>query len=279
MSLGTNVVDTKYVSAAPVVNVITPFLVDQPVKYFSTAGTTIYGANHPGSGSTTKYARFYQSVTGNKAFSTPTANTAPLQTSGAVAAADQLRSIVLTYAALNAVPTIVKHSDDSAVAAASSFCIGVGGGTAVADATLIVKGTTAANILAGATSLSIASTGADTQTILVGDIITIAGDATTYRATATTASLNGTTEVLLAITPPLQATTVAGTVITCATSDDRTVLFATAPAVGTYVEVLTLAAADITTISGGALTAGRDYVASCFSFMHSAGNVSVTRIH
>ncbi len=260
----------KYISAAPVANRRSPFLVDREIIANSVAGTTLYGAKHPGTLSTTKYASFRQTISGNKAFKLPTAVTAPLQTvSGAVAAADQLRNVAL----VDGVASLHARADQ--VAAAGAFVYGAGGGTAVADATLIVKGTTAANIAAGATSLSIASTGALTTTILVGDIITITGDPTVYRATATTTSMNGTTEVLLPITPPLQQAVVASTVIAVATSDDITAIFGTAPAVGALVELFVLASTDIVTLTGGAMTAGRDYEIPCYDFMHSAGNVSI----
>ncbi len=268
------VVQVQNVNAAVKRFSISPFLKGQPVRLTSVTGTpTVYAANHPGTDATTAYARFKQTVTGNKAFKLPTAMTAPTQTSGAVSAANQLKTVVLKNG------VAVKHTDDSLVAAASCFCIGVGGGTAVADATLIVKGTTAANIAAGATSLSIASTGADTQTILVGDLITIAGDATVYRATATTTSLNGTTEVLLPITPPLQAATTASTVITCATSDDRTILFATAPTVGDVIEVIGReVSGDIVTLTGGAMVAGETYEVASYDFVHTSGNVDFQRL-
>ncbi len=252
---------------------VSPFLKGNTVLLRSIAGTTVYAANHPGTDSTTAYAKFKQTISGNKAFKLPTAMTAPTQTSGAVSAANQLKTIVL----VNGVP--VPHTDDSAVAAASSFCIGVGGGTAVADATVIVKGTTAANIAAGATELSLASTGADTQTILVGDIIGIAGDSTVYRCTETSQALNGTTEVLLAITPPLQAACTASTVVTVTTSDDRTILLATAPAVGSIVEVIGReVSGDIVTLTSGALTANRPYEVQCYDFVHTAGIADFQRL-
>jgi hypothetical protein len=118
---------------------VSPFLKGNALRLTSVTGTpTVYAANHPGTDSTTAYAKFKQTISGNKAFKLPTAMTAPTQTNGAVASADQLRTIVLK----SGVPVV--HTNDAAVAAASSFCIGMGGGTAVADATVIVKGTTAA---------------------------------------------------------------------------------------------------------------------------------------
>ncbi len=259
----------KYITATVVFNNLSPFNQGERINANSVAGTTMYGANHPGSGSTTKYQSFKQTILGNKAFTLGSGITAPQQTSGAVTAANQLRTVVL----LNGVP--VKHTDDSLVAAASSFCIGVGGGTAIGEA-VVIKGTTAANLLAGSALMSIARGDAGTQTILVGDILTIAGDPTVYRATATTASLNGTTEVNLAITPPLQQAVLAGAVVTIATSDDRTILFATAPAVGSTIEAWVLDAGDIETMTGGAMTAGREYDIECKSVFYSAGNVSIS---
>lgn len=260
----------KYISAAPVANRRSPFLVDREIIANSVAGTTLYGAKHPGTLTAAQYAVFAQAISGNKAFKLPTAIRTILQvTGGAVTAAQQLELVAL----VDGVPAL--HARGDAVAAAGAFVAGAGGGTAVADATLSVKGTTAANIAAGATSLSIASSGADTQTILVGDIISITGDATVYRATATSTALNGTTEVLLPITPPLQAAVIAGTAVAVATSDDRTILFGTAPALGAKIEIFSIIATDIVTLTGGAMTAGRDYEIPCYDFMHTAGNVSI----
>lgn len=258
-------------AATPVVNQVSPFNVDDPIRLVCDAGGSVYGANHPGVTSTTKYATWKQTISGNKAFVLPSTTTAPAQTTGgALSDANQLRVVALVAGVIS------KGARADQVAAAGTFVVGSGGGTAVADATIVTKGTTAANLLAGATSVSLASTGALTTTVIVGDKITIAGDSTVYRATATSTAFNGTTEVLFPITPPLQQTSLAGAVVTIATSDDRTLIFGTAPTVGNIVEAMVLDAGDVTTISGGALTAARIYESPCFSFMHAGALTNMT---
>jgi hypothetical protein len=276
-------VDVKYISAAPVMNNISPFLVDQPVNIDSVAGTTLYGANHPGRGSTTKYQKFVQSIASNKAFALATAMSTPLSTiSGAIAAADQLRTVVVVStdpsSDLGKTPLLGARADQ--VAPTGGFTVGAGGGTAAADATLIIKGTTAADLLLGSATLSLASTGANTKTLLVGDKVNIAGDATDYYVTGTTYTLNGTTEIEVAITPPLQKAAVASTVVTVTAGNGKVILTGATVSipVGATVEVFVFAAADIITITGGAMTAGRKYVVGCMTFYHSAGNVNLSRL-
>lgn len=240
----------------------------------STAGTTMYSCDHPGDQSATKYARFQQTLSGNKAFELPSGVNAPQNTTGgALSDANQLRVIGL----VNGVPTTTPRTRGDQVAAAGGFVVGAGGGTAVADATLSIKGTTAAALLVGSTQMSIASSGADTQTILVGDRITVAGDPTTYYATATTATLNGTTEVLVSITPPLQVAKVAAQAVTITAATGKTILLGTAPGVGAKVEVLVMDAADISTVTGGAMTANREYELAGQQFYFTSGIVDFCR--
>jgi hypothetical protein len=214
-----------------------------------------------------------QTISGNLAFAFDATMATPQNTTGgALAAADQLRVTFRT----GSTPLLRARGDQTAPS--GGFVVAAGGGTAVADATLSIKGTTAANLLVGSILMSIASSGADTQTILVGDRITVAGDDTTYFATATSTALNGTTEVNVPITPPLQVAKVAGQVVTITAATGKTLLVhaSSVPAVG-IVQVGNInAAADIVTISGGALTAGRIYDDECRSYLHSAGNCNVT---
>lgn len=244
-----------------------PFIKGNAMMYWSPGAAVMYGVNSPGSGSATKYQAFKQTLTGNKAFALASGvNTPQNTTGGALSDLNQLRVVAL----VNDAVTAVGRARGDQVAPTNSFIVAAGGGTAVADATLSIKGTTAANLLVGATSLSIASSGADTQTILVGDRITVAStgvqavDSTTYYATATSTALNGTTEVLLPITPPIQVVKVAGQVVTVAAATGKTIVFATAPAVGAKVEVWVNDAADITQITGGAFTANVDYQAAVY---------------
>jgi hypothetical protein len=56
------------------------------------------------------------------------------------------------------------------------------------------------------------------------------------------------------------------------TSDDRTILFATAPSVGEIVEVIGReVSGDIVTLTGGAMTAGRTYEVAGYDFVHDLG--------
>lgn len=260
-------------AAAPTKLRAHPFLKGCPAGASSAGAATLYGVNHPGDGSTTKYARWTQTISGNKAFVLPSAVTAPLQSTSAITAAQQLRVIVM-------VDGVTKvFGDCDTTPASGGFNVPVGGGTAVADATVIVKGTTAANIALGATSLSVASTGADTQTILIGDQLTIAGDSTIYYCTEASQALNGTTEVLVDITPPLQAAATASAVITVTTSDDRTILLNSAPAVGAKIEALVMDAADITQLTGGTMTATREYEIAVYDFMCAGvADVQISRL-
>ncbi len=264
----------KYLSADVTFHNRSPFLVGEPVNIDSLAGTTLYGANHPGDASTTKYAAFKQTISGNKAFLLPTAvNTPANTTGGALSAANQLRCIVM----VEEVPTLRTRGD--ATAAAGGSIVGAGGGTAAGDATLQVKGTTAANLLAGSVLLSLASTGANTKTIIAGDTFTIAGSTQVYTFTGEgTLTLNGTTEINVGITPPLQAAVTAAAVVTIVAATGKNILVGTAPAVGATVEVCVMDAADIITETGGAMTAGRLYVTDQKSFYHTAGAVNLSKL-
>lgn len=265
----------KFISATSAVNITSPFLVGEPIYVDSLSGTTLYGANHPGDLSATKFARLRQSISGNKAFVIPsTLNTPANTTGGALSAANQLRVVVQ----VNAASPLIRTRGDQ-VAASGGVILAAGGGTAAADATLSIKGTTAANLLAGSVLMSVASSGANVKTILAGDKLNIAGDATNYYATATTATLNGTTEVNIAITPPLRAAVLAGAVVTVTAADGRTVIVDTAPAVNSDIGLSVLDAADVVTVgnAAGALTAGRLYDAICTTFMYTVGDVNVSK--
>lgn len=240
-----------------------PFIKGNAMLMWSPGAAVVYGVNSPGSSSATKYQRFQQTVTGNKHFLLSSGiNTPQNTTGGALSAANQLRVVALVNDAVTAAP----RARGDQVAPTNAFIVGAGGGTAVADATLSIKGTTAANLLVGSVLMSIASSGADTQTILPGDKITVAGDTTSYYATAA-ATLNGTTEVNVSITPPLQVVKVAAQVVTIAAGSGKGVILANAPAVGAKVEVWVNDAADITQITGGAFTANVVYQAAIYDVM------------
>ena len=254
-----------------------PFIKGNAMSYQSPGAAIMYGVNSPGSSSATKYQAFKQTLSGNKAFALSSGiNTPQNTTGGALSDLNQLRVVAL----VNDAVTAAGRARGDQVAPTNAFVVGAGGGTAVADATLSIKGTTAAALLVGSTNMSIASSGADTNTILVGDRITVAGDSTTYYATATSTALNGTTEVLLPITPPLQVVKVAAQVVTIAAATGKTIIFNQTIAVGAKVEVWVNDAADITQITGGTFTANVDYQASVFdvTWNTSAALVNVERL-
>lgn len=266
-------IKTMASGGTPIRNAYTPFLKGCKARLESQGSATVYGANHPGDGSVTKYAIFKQTVAGNRAFTAPSTVVPHQHVGSAVPAADQLRNILLVDGA----PVLHARADQAA--ASGTFVVAAGGGTAVGDATLSIKGTSASALVAGSTLLSLASSGANTNTILVGDRITVAGDPTVYRAGSTTTTLNGTTEVLVSITPPLQQAHVAGAAVTIATSDDRTVIVTPAPAIGAKVEWLALAASDVSQFNGGALTPERPYEIDVTEFMFSAAATAhITRL-
>lgn len=237
---------------------ISPYQSGNFVESFAVGTPTLYGANRPANSSTTQYALFRQSVTGNRAFELP-ATSAPITT---VTSATQMRVVGIMNSIIKA------RASGAAVAPASSFIVAAGGGTAVGNATLSIKATTAAALLVGSTQMSIASSGADVTTILVGDRITVAGDTTTYHATATSATMNGTTEVLVSITPPLQIVKVAAQVVTITAATGKTAIFADVASVGQDVEVWILAAADIITIQVHA--ASRKYQVLAYDAMSAS---------
>lgn len=245
-----------------------PFLVGQPILVDSLAGTTLYGANHPGSEDTEKFATFKQSISGNKAFVLPAAvNTPANTTGGALAAADQLRVIAMVDGA----PKFRSRGDQ--VVPSGGFIVAAGGGTAAGESGLVVDG---AHVV-GATTLTIKDDGANTETILVGDTLTVGSN--TYYCTETSQALNGTTGVAVSITPPIQTALAGAESVTVAVADGNTILFETAPSLYSDIDVLVLDSADVVTVgnTGGALTAGQVYQGISTSFMHTAGAVNLSK--
>lgn len=225
-----------FVADTPILNKgVSPFQAGNHISAFSVGTPVIYGVNSPAHTDTTRFFKTKQTISGNKAFPMGSAIQAPL---GTIASASQLRGVVIVGTS-----TIPKRASGAAVAAAGTFIFAIGGGTAAAAAGIVVDGVNAL----GATAVVIKRGDAGTETILVGDTLTIG--AYTYYATATTVSLNGTTGVSVAITPPLQVALAGAEAVTIAAADGKTVIIGTAPAVGSDVEVWVFAAADITTIA------------------------------
>lgn len=252
---------------------VTPFQVGNRIMAESTAGATLYGANSPAQSNLAKYAAFKQTISGNKAFVLGSAANVPQNTTGgALSLANQLR----VGGVFGGVAKFRARGDQ--VAPAGGFIVAAGGGTAAGQADLSTQNSTAYAV--GVTSVNIKEA-SGTNTILVGDKINFAGDTTDYFATATTVTLDGT-GVATAITPPLQVaipSTGGGTVVTVTSAggaSSKTIIFAEAPSVGQIVEVWILDATDVVTVTGGALTAGRNYdIESYNMFVCDSNNVDI----
>ncbi len=257
-----------YVSADVKALSTMPFLSGMALRMHSVAGTTLYSAERASAQSSSNYQKFVGDGL-TKAFPI-TAFTAANTTGGAVSAANQL----LTVATVDGVPKL-RARGDNAVAAAANWVATAGGGTAGGQTDLTLKAATA--VAVGDTAIFIKEA-SGTGTILVGDQITIAGDSTVYTATATTATLDAT-GVSIAITPPIKVAVASGssnaTAVTVAAPAKPVALFYAAPALNSVVEVFNYASGEITTVTGGAMTAGRVYQEKLGSFVHSAGNVSI----
>lgn len=250
-----------------------PFVKGNYMRYVSPGAAVMYGVNSPGSGSATKYAAFKQTRSGNKAFELPSGVNTPQNTTGsALSDANQLRVVAL----VNDAVTAGGRARGDQVAPTNAFIVAAGGGTAAGQSGLVTDGTNTA----GASALVFKRGDAGTQTVLVGDRITVAGDPTTYYATATTTSLNGTTGVSFAITPPLQTSPTAGTAVTVAAATGKTIIFNQTIPVGAKVEIWVNDAADITQITGGTFTANVIYQAVVFdvTWNTSAALVNVMRL-
>lgn len=256
----------------PQLNTQTPFITGRKIRAKSPGGASLYGANDPGNSSAATFQAFKQSVSGNKAFVlSSSANTPQNTTGGALSTANQLRVVGQVDG------VIMPRSRGDAAPAAGAFIVGAGGGTLAADATVSIKGTTAANLLAGSVLLSIASSGANTKTILPGDTFVVAGDTTVYYATGGgTLTMNGTTEINVGITPPIQVAQTAGLAVTVAAAAGKTLILGTAPQVGATVESWILASTDVVTLTGGALTAGRDYEIDCYKAVVASAATDIT---
>jgi hypothetical protein len=257
-----------YVSASVNALKTAPFIPGAALRMHSVAGTTLYSVE----GSTARGTTNYQKFVGDgltKAFAV-TAFSGANTTGGAVSAANQL----LTVATVDGTPKL-RTRGDAAVGAAANFVMTAGGGTAGGEADLTLKAATA--VAVGDTAILIKEA-SGTGTVLIGDQITIAGDDTVYTATAATVTLDGT-GVSVAITPPIKVAVASGaatsTVVSVAAPAKPVALFYAAPALNSVVEVFNYASGDITTVSGGALAAGRVYQEKLGSFVHSAGNVSI----
>jgi hypothetical protein len=260
-----------YVSAnvKSLINGVYPLVPGSYLNIESEAGTTLYSAQQASRTSTN-----YQKFAGDgltKAF--PVTNFTATVEDTSVTAAYQL----YTVATIDGAPKVRTRSD-TVVGAATDFLVADGGGTAGGQADLTLKAATA--VAVGDTAIFIKEA-SGTNTIKVGDKINLAGDTTDYYMIGDadgTITLDGT-GVSIPITPPIKKAVASGDsnalVVTVAAPSKPVVLFYTAPADDAVVEVFLHAAAEVTTVSGGALTAGKIYKEKLGEFLHSAGNVNV----
>lgn len=245
-----------------------PFLQGEPVYLDSLSGTTLYGANHPGDLSVAKYARLRQAVAGNFGFELPSAINAPQNTTGgALSAANQLRVVGI----VDGSPRFRLRGDIDPTS--GGFCVGAGGGTMIGDTTMVFH----AVVAAGAVTALIKSSGANTKTLIPGDRMTITEGSLTETVTVTRQfTANGTTQVTVSLTPTVNAYTTAA-VLTFVAATGKAVIFNSVGPVGSVVEVSVLDAADVVTVTGGALVAGQVYQAELNSYLHTAGAVNLTK--
>jgi hypothetical protein len=274
----------KFVNGAVLYQNATPFIPGAHVNYNSAAGTTLYGANDIGeagsSGATAGQNQvqvFKQTISGNTAFELPSASTflTPQNTTGgALSDLNQLRVTLINETPFATVSTFTRIRGDNAPAA-NQFVVGAGGGTLAGDATMRVTG----NQAIGATAIIIQSTGANTKTAIIGDKLTFAGDTTQYYVTDALDTANGVTGVTYNITPPLQVAIIAAQVVTFAAPSGKTLFINTAAAlaVGSVLRATVFASTDVITITGGAMTAGREYDDVVYSYMFTSGACSVSQ--
>lgn len=275
----------KYINGSVLYQNATPFIPGAHLNYNSPAGTTLYGANDiGGAGSSGAPAGqnqvnvFRQTLVGNTAFELPSAATflTPQNTTGgALSDANQLRVTLVNTSPFQVASPYTRIRGDNAPAA-GQFVVGAGGGTlaSTSDATMSVN----ANQAVGATAIAIKSSGANTKTAIIGDKISFAGDSTVYYITDALDTANGVTPITVNITPPLQVAIVANQVISFAVPTGKTLFIpAAAPVVvGSTLMATVFQASDIVTVTGGAMTAGREYDDVCYGYLFTSGVANVT---
>lgn len=255
----------KYIPAGIIRNQRSPFNIGEPIKAQSTAGGTLYGVNRPGSDDTEKYQAIVWGVgQDNFIFELPSELNVAVNSATTV---DQLRAVAL----LDGEPLL--RVDGDTLPAVGEWCVATGGGTGV--------GATGIQIDTGATegdeSIQIRHTAMETgvETILIGDVLTIAGTEYTVVSNFT---FDDDTPVEIFISPALAATAAGDTAVTIAAGTGQTVILGTLPVDDQILELFVFDAADVKTFSGGALTAGRETQDVAYEFMYSADNVTIIKI-
>ena len=253
-----------------------PFIKGRHVAGFSSAGANLYGVDQPSAQDATKYQLFKQQVTGNKAFELSSSATTPQNTTGgALSAANQLRVVAIVNGT-NVGGTVLNRTRGDQDASSGNFVVGAGGGTLVGDTTMVFNAAVAANAITS----QIKSSGANVKTLIVGDRMTIVeGSATDTVTVSAGATMNGTTAVAITHSPVANAYTTAATLTFVAATGKAIIINpATALQANGTLEVWVSAASDITTHTGGALTASREYDITVNEVMFADAAVDLARL-
>lgn len=252
----------------------TPFVKGLHCLVSSNAGCNLYGVDSPSPNDSTRYALFKQQVTGNLAFELATAaNTPQNTTGGALSDANQLRVIGI-IAGTNYGGTVLKRLRGDQTPSSGTFAVGAGGGTLVGDTTMVLN----AAIAAGVITSAIKSSGANTKTLIIGDRMTLTeGTATDTVTISANATMNGTTAVAVTHSPTANAYTTAA-VLTFVAATGKAIVInpATSLQAGGTFEVWIQASTDVTTVTGGALTAARVYDVTMNEILHADAAADAT---
>ena len=154
--------------------------------------------------------------------------------------------------------------------------VGAGGGTLTGDVTMVLN----AGIAAGVVTDSIKSSGANVKTIIPGDRMTLTEGVLTESVTfAAQATMNGVAAVTVLHSPTANAYTVAAVLtFQAATGKAICILPAAAAVVGATLDIWVLAAGDVTTVTGGALTASQPYDLTMNEAFHASAAVDLVKL-
>ncbi len=255
-----SVPSAKYVHDAVIENRVSPFIAGEAVNVVSVDGGTLYGTDHPGTNDIEKYRS--DIVTDD--VSTLLSVAADFDAPPALAtAADQLRFMLRDDGVM-----LLRVADDAAPGA-GEYGIPAGGGTAIAATDVTTEDNVA--YAPGATAVSLAQAGDDGLTVLVGDILVFDGDTTEYTVTDDTVTL-GALSGTVNFQPPLVVAIADAVDVTISAPTTKKILLGEARRLNSAFEQIARDASEITT---SALTAGREYVQACRTFLYSDDAVSV----
>jgi len=252
----------KYISeaVAPIYNNSTPITQGTPIFLESEPGSTVYGAEHPGNRDTEKYALTRVTDDTQVLYTIPSNLT--VATTDA-ADADQLSSILM----VNNVPLL--RIDGDTAPAAGEWCIPAGGGTGVGASDIEVD-----DIFAiGATTIDIrhAAAGTGTETIALGDILTING--VDYTVTQDDFVFDDDTPVSITISPGLAEATAADDAVVITAAPGDTAILGEAQPLKAFLDWIFLETADVTALETIAAGEIDQVVATSFMFATAATNV------